>query len=174
MLSGLLLLAATATQLQVADLSGNPVAIQLSGKPTAVVFVSTLCPISNDYNERMSALYRDYKDRVRFVFVNANQNESSADVSKHAADVAFPFVPYKDPNNALADRLNATVTPEAFLFDAAGQLQYHGPIDDARNAARVTAHHLRESLDAVLAGRAPAASEKKAFGCTIKRVKKAS
>ncbi|HBY59334.1 MAG TPA: thiol-disulfide isomerase [Solibacterales bacterium] len=166
--------ALAAPPVELADLSGKPVRVELRGQPTAVVFYSTLCPISNDYNERMIEAYNQYRGRVRFLFVNANDNEPAPGVAKHAAGVGFPFQPFKDPGNALADRLNATVTPEVFLFDAAGALRYHGPIDDARNPARVTAHRLRDAVDAVLAGRTPVVAESKAFGCSIKRVKKAS
>src|SRR5262249_29178337 len=47
------------------------------GAVTAVVFISAVCPMSNSYNVRMSDLYREYAGKpVKFVFINANQNES--------------------------------------------------------------------------------------------------
>src|SRR5260370_25084550 len=67
-------------------LSGAAVSITPSkAEATVVVFMSTTCPISNAYNERMSALYRDYQGKnVQFVFVNANRNESPAAIEDHA------------------------------------------------------------------------------------------
>jgi len=73
-----------------------------------------------------------------------------------------------------ADRFGATVTPEAFVIDSAGVVRYHGSIDDSQNERRVGTQRLRSALDAVLAGRPPAQAETKAFGCSIKRVPKAS
>jgi hypothetical protein len=81
---------------------------------------------------------------------------------------------YKDPGNLLADQLGATVTPEVYVFDNAGVLRYHGQVDDSRNPARVKAHTLRAALDELLAGKSVTRAETKAFGCTIKRVKKVS
>ncbi|MBI3682513.1 MAG: redoxin domain-containing protein [Acidobacteria bacterium] len=140
-----------------------------------MLFLSTLCPISNDYNDRMSSLYNEYAARgIEFFFVNANNNESPAEVAAHAKAAEFPFPVFKDPGNALADRLGATLTPEAYLFDAGGVLRYHGQIDDSRNPARVRVHGLRDALDQVLASKPVSRQETKAFGCTIKRVRKAS
>jgi len=41
-------------------------------------------------------------------------------------------------------------------------------------AARIKVQHLRKALDALLAGQAVETAETRAFGCTIKRAKKAS
>src|SRR5579871_304044 len=66
------------------DLKGNPVAYSaLKGSATVVIFISTVCPISNGYNERMKAVYNDYAPKgVRFVFINANINEPARDVER--------------------------------------------------------------------------------------------
>jgi hypothetical protein len=142
---------------------------------TVVVFISTVCPVSNSYNLRMKELYRDYAPKgVKFEFLNANQNESQAEVEDHARLVGFPFPVSKDANNVMADRLGADYTPESFVLDREGAIRYHGRIDDAQNPARVRHNSLRLAIDAVLAGGEVPQPETKAFGCTIKRVRKAS
>src|ERR1700723_3522878 len=94
-----------------------------------VVFISTVCPVSNSYNLRMKELYRDYAPKgVKFEFLNANQNESQAEVEDHARLVGFPFPVSKDVNNAMADRLGADYTPESFVIDREGAVRYHGRI----------------------------------------------
>ena len=65
-----------------------------------------------------------------------------------------------------------TYGPNIDVIDKANTLLYHGAIDDARNPARVTTKGLRLALDAVLAGKPVAITETRAFGCTIKRVRK--
>ena len=140
-----------------------------------VVFISTICPISNSYNFRMKELYRDYAGRgVKFEFLNANQNESQAEVDEHARSVGFPFAVTKDKDNVMADRLGAQYTPECFVLGRSGAVRYHGRIDDAQNPARVRQSSLRLAIDAALDGREAPTPETKAFGCTIKRVRKAS
>ncbi len=157
------------------DLDGAPVTMETAGKITALFFIATQCPISNDYNERMQALVNDYQHRgIAFVFVNSNDTEPAAEVRKHMQDNRFTFPVYKDPHNKLADLLHAAVTPEVFLFDKIGTVVYHGAIDDSRNAAKITKRPLRDALEAVLAGKEAPVKEHKAFGCTIKRVKKIS
>jgi hypothetical protein len=154
---------------------GKPVSVPLSGKTTAVIFVSVQCPVSNAYNGRMKELFGEYKAKgVDFVFVNANSTESAADVARHASTNGFPFAVYKDVNNAMADRLNAQVTPETYVFDKSGNLAYHGSIDDSQTVERITKRPLKAALDAVLAGKPAPAAESKAFGCGIKRANKQS
>lgn len=142
---------------------------------TVLIFISTLCPISNSYNERMNSLYREYLGKnVQMIFVNANANESTAEIEEHAKANRFAFPVYKDAGNALADKLGATVTPETYIFDKSGVLRYHGYIDDAANAARVQVQGAREAIEAVLAGKPVGLKEARSFGCTIKRVRKSA
>ena len=54
------------------------------------------------------------------------------------------------------------------MFDADRRLVYHGAIDDSRDETAVTADYLRDALDAVLAGSAPAVADTPAVGCTVK------
>lgn len=161
---------------QLKDTSGNTVTLsQLKGNVTAIFFIATRCPISNDYNERMKALYNEYSPRgVKFVFINPNHTEPAAEVAEHAQKWGFPFKVYKDDNNVVADRFGAQFTPEVFVLDRDGVIRYHGAIDDSRPADKVTKHYLRTALDELLAGKAVSNPETKAFGCTIKRVQKAS
>jgi peroxiredoxin len=161
---------------QVRDLDGKAVAFSsLKGPITVVTFIATQCPVSNSYNQRMSDLYKDYTAKgVKFIFVNANRSEPVSEVREHAQRVGFPFPVYKDPDNILADRFDAQVTPENFVIDSSGVIRYHGAIDDNMNESRVRTRTLRAALDALLAGRPLPSTETKAFGCTIKRVRHSS
>src|SRR5213592_3010036 len=94
-----------------------------------VVFLSTVCPISTSYSGRLDDLYREYSAKgVKFLFLNANQNEPESAV--------YPFPLQKDAGGAMADRLGAQLTPEAFVIGPGDKIQYHGRIDDAQNLAR--------------------------------------
>lgn len=161
----------SADSLLVRDLTGKQLSIQTGQDVTVVTFISTQCPISNDYNDRMSAIYKDYSARgVKLFFVNANLTEPASEVAEHAKSVGFTFPVYKDEN--VAEKLGAQNTPETFVFDKIGKLLYHGYIDDARNVARIQNHGLRDAIDAALAGKPVASPLTKAFGCTIKRARR--
>jgi hypothetical protein len=81
---------------------------------------------------------------------------------------------YKDANNVLANRFGAEVTPETYVIDSSGIIRYHGSIDDSQNEARIRTRGLRNALDALLAGKPVEVTQTKAFGCTIKRVRRSS
>ena len=168
-------LGSNVTDFTLTDVQGAAVSFaSLKGSTTVVVFVGTKCPISNGYIERMNAIYQDYSAKgVKFVFVNANFNESASEIVEHAKSHGLAFPVYKDPESAVADHFGATVTPESFVI-AGDTLRYRGSIDDAVNPARVQRQGLRLAIDAVLANRTVEAAETKAFGCTIKRRRKAS
>lgn len=141
-------------------------------KATVVMFIATRCPVSNAYNERMRTIAQQYMSKgVRFVGINSNVIEPTPEVAEHAKQNGFPFPVLKDEGNKIADHFNAQFTPEIFVMDAKGVLRYHGRIDDSQNPANITTHDLRDTLDALLAGKNPPRAETKAFGCTIKRAR---
>jgi len=148
----------------------------LKGKKAVVLmFISTRCPYSNAYNERVAKLFDDYnKKEVVVIGINANHTESMDDARRHAEENKFAFPVLKDEGNVVADAYGAQFTPEIFVLDGALTLRYHGRIDNSHKIKEVETQDLRDVLNAMLAGKAIAKKETKAFGCTIKRVKKDS
>jgi peroxiredoxin len=141
----------------------------LRGRATVVIFFSTRCPMSNAFNYRRNVLYHDFGNRVRFIVVDSNFNESLDEVRTYAEETGFDFPVYQDVDNQLADSLGARSTTDTFLLDATGTTRYRGYIEDAPNPARTTKQGLRLALDAVLADQPVAMPETKAVGCAIRR-----
>lgn len=142
-------------------------------KATVVMFISTECPVSNAYNERIVALYGDYKDQgVQFIGINSNKNESVEEIAEHNKANKFYFFVLKDLKNEIADSFAARRTPEIYLLDEKRILRYRGAIDNSQKDPEI--HYLRGVLDLVVAGKEIPEDHKKtkAFGCTIKRVRK--
>ena len=163
---------ATIEDFTLPDVSGQERSLKsLAGKKgTVLLFIAVQCPVSNAYNERMEKLAADYKGKgIAVIAINSNSKEDADAVRAHAAENKLTFPILKDPANRIADKLGATVTPEAYFVDAGNKLLYHGRIDNSRNAAQIETSDLRNALDAALAGKAIEKSEAKAFGCTIKR-----
>lgn len=139
-------------------------------KATVLLFVSTRCPVSNAYNQRMAAIARNYAAKGVTVYgINANKAEDAPSIKAHAQQNGFDFVVLKDKGNIIADRFDAQVTPEAYVIDNKGTLRYHGRIDDSQNADDIQSHDLKAAVDAVLTGKTVPAKETRAFGCGIKR-----
>jgi peroxiredoxin len=145
-----------------------------TGKGAVVIWVSTQCPVSNAYNERMSAIAKEYQGKgLNFVGINSNKEEKSTEIAEHSKQHGFSFPVLKDEGNKIADLYGASVTPEVYVIDAKGTLRYHGRIDDNMKESGVTTQDLRAALDLLVAGQEITKAESKAFGCTIKRINKA-
>lgn len=142
----------------------------LKGEKGAVVmFLSAQCPVVKGYIERINAVAADYKAKgITFIGINSNATEDFAWV-KSDGDQNFKFPMLIDKGNKLADKLGATVTPEAYYVDAKNVLLYHGAIDNDRSGKAITDQYLRAAFDQSLAGQKVVNTRKNAFGCTIKK-----
>ena len=142
-------------------------------KATVLMFISTQCPVSNAYNERIVALHNDYKDQgIQFIGINSNRNESVEEIVEHNKTNKFSFLVLKDLKNEIADKFVAKRAPEVYLLDDKRILRYRGAIDNSQKNPET--HYLRETLALVVAGKEIPENLKKtkAFGCTIKRVRR--
>jgi peroxiredoxin len=132
------------------------------------------CPYVQAWEDRLSAIARDYANRgVRVVTVNSNDTDrypedSFEEMQKRSTARGFAFDYLYDEPQAVARTLEAERTPEVFAYDRDRRLVYHGAIDDNRDDTAVTQQYLRDALDAVLAGQAPAVAETPPVGCTLK------
>lgn len=142
-----------------------------NSKAIVIIFISTRCPVSNDYNSRMEKIYENYRDRgIAFLGINSNKEETVEEIGAHAKKNNLSFIILKDYRNVIADKFKASHTPEVFVLSPKFELLYHGRIDDSRKIKNVKSEDLRKALDEILSGREVSVKETKAFGCTIKRV----
>jgi peroxiredoxin len=142
---------------------------------TLVVFTCNHCPFAKGWESRIVELGNAYQAKgIGVVAVNANDPSVAAEddydgMVSRAKEKGFAFPYVVDATSGVAKAFGATRTPEAFLFDKDGKLVYHGAIDDnAQEPEKVTAHFLKDALDAVVAGKDVAVKETKSIGCGIK------
>lgn len=162
-------------------LSGSPVAVRPADNGvTALVFISSECPISSAYSPALNSLAREFpKDRLQLVGVCVDPDASSEVLLKYAQEYELNFQVARDRRGSLARRLGVTVTPEAVVIDSAGKVCYRGRIDDQfaarqkRNAVPRT-HELRDAVAAVLAGKQVAEPVVAAVGCPLPEVARPS
>jgi peroxiredoxin len=159
-----------AADFRLKDLEGKTQTLKdYRGKTAVLVFLSTQCPFSTAYYERISAIGTEYAARnVAVLGINSQTAESVEEIRAHSKqhNLAFPIV--KDEQSRIADAYGATRTPEVFVIDPTGVLRYHGRVDNAKNPAQVKRNDLREALDEMLTGKPVSIAETKAFGCLIK------
>lgn len=144
-----------------------------NSKAIVLMFVSTQCPVSNAYNERMAQLYEEYKAKgIQFIGINSNKQESVDEIKEHAKSNNLGFTILKDEQNIIADKFEASFTPEIYVLNGNLSLLYHGRIDDNRKSSEVKVTDLKNTLDEILTGKNVSNPKTKAFGCSIKIVSK--
>jgi peroxiredoxin len=145
-------------------------------KAIVIVFVGTECPLANLYLPTLAALHKTYAARgVQILAINANDQDSAAEVAAHARARKLPFPMLKDPEQRAADALGARRTPEAFVLDPRRVIRYHGRIDDqygyTHRRAGPAHTELKDAIEDLLAGRPVAIPFREFQGCVIGRGK---
>jgi peroxiredoxin len=148
---------------------------ELSGAPAVVVaFWCNHCPYVRAWEDRFNDIAREFSDRgVVTVAICANDAatypaDSFENMVVRASEKGYVFAYAHDEPQETARAYGAARTPEVFVLDAQGRVAYHGAIDDDTDPGAVRTSYLRDALEAVLAGRAPAPAQTPPVGCTIK------
>ena len=95
---------------QLQDYLGSPhrLADWSQKKAVAVVFFGVECPLAKLYGPRLDELAKAYEARgVAFIGINANQQDSLAEIAHYARIHRMEFTLLKDPGNAVADEFGA-------------------------------------------------------------------
>jgi thiol-disulfide isomerase/thioredoxin len=143
-----------------------------SGKPTVLIFLTIDCPISNRYAPTIQALAAKYAGRIAFWLVYPARLDSPTAITASVEGYGYRIPWLRDPDRVLVHKAQATITPEAAVFDADGHLQYHGRIDDlyqtiSRARPAPTHHDVDEVLQQILAKQAIIKHGAPAVGCYI-------
>jgi thiol-disulfide isomerase/thioredoxin len=136
-------------------------------------FVTTDCPLSNGYAPEMNRIEQAYAPRgVLFFAVQGDTTIPDEEVRRHAREYGYRFPALLDPHEVLARHTGATVTPEAVVLSPEGAVLYLGRIDNkvedfGKTRVEATEFDLRDTLEAVLAGRPVPHPRTRALGCAI-------
>jgi thiol-disulfide isomerase/thioredoxin len=160
------------------DLNGKPLdPFGVSqGRVVVLVFVRTDCPISNRYAPLLEKLSEEFRGKANFWLVYPDREQTALQIKAHLRDFHYSIPALRDIRHALVRRSQATITPEAALFDPSGRLLYHGRIDNwyedfGRSRAAATTHELSDAISAALGGRTISVSHANAVGCYISDLK---
>ena len=144
---------------------------ELKGQNGAViVFLSAQCPVVRGYVGRINELAAEYQAKgINFIGINSNATEDLNWVKSNVTEYGYKFPVLVDKGAVLADKLGASVTPEAYYIDAKNVLLYHGAIDNDRSGKNVTDMYLKTAFDSSLSGKKITRTSANAFGCSIKK-----
>jgi peroxiredoxin len=142
-----------------------------SGKAIVLVFWSFKCPVSLAYNDRMEEFQKKYKDKGVLIFgVAASSNESPEEIRANLKNLNLTVPVLLDAGGVLAEKLEATHTPEVFVLDGTMVLRYKGAWDNNKRvgeSGRIA--YVENTTEAILAKQTLVQAETKPFGCGIRR-----
>src|SRR5581483_10088365 len=127
-------------------------------KVVVVAFLGTECPLAKLYGPRLAELAAKYGQKgVAFVGIDSNTQDSLSEMAAYARTSGIEFPLLKDLNNAVADKLGATRTPEVVVLDKDRVVRYAGRIDDRCGVGyvrdKIDHDYLTAAVDRLLAGK---------------------
>ncbi len=145
-------------------------------KGTLVMFICNHCPFVKHVAGQLAELGSDCLSKgIGVVAISSNDvathpADSPEQMVREAEDRGYPFPYLYDETQEVAKAYRAACTPDFFLYDASRRLVYRGQLDSSRpdSGIPVTGADLRAAIDAVLAGKPPAAEQRPSLGCNIK------
>ncbi len=140
------------------------------------MFSCNTCPyvIKNQQRTRDLARFA-LQHQVGVILLNSNEaarNEADSynAMKEYGKQQECDFYYTVDKQSRIADALGATRTPEVFLFDAKGILQYKEAIDDnLTNESKVKREHAKEVITEMVLSKSVSVKESRSLGCGIKR-----
>ncbi len=164
------------TQIELTNLSGQIEKINLAKGPkgTVLFFLSPECPLCQSYSLTINKLQKTYANKgFQFIAIIPGKEfskESVIEFRNHYQLKGLQF--WFDPKLELVKFTQASITPEAIVFNAKGQKLYQGRIDNwayelARKRKVITAHELQDVLIQLDQKKEVKFRKTKAVGCFI-------
>ncbi len=146
-------------------------------KTEAVVFVflSPGCPIGDKYLPRLNEMAREYEPKgIKFFGIASNDGDTPEELKAWAQRHELAFQVLHDTRNIQADALLVERTNEVIVADARAVIRYRGAIDDQYGYTTTSPEpknrYLKDTLDAVLAGKPVGVKGTEVAGCKLTRV----
>ena len=152
------------------DLEGTPHSLlDYRGRVVVVNFWSAECPWAERADRLLGQWMMEWGGRVVLLTVASNVNETQELIAEAACQRGLAPV-LLDSGCRVADAWDAQTTPHVFVVDESGILRYQGALDDVTFRQREPKRfHVKEAVEALLAGRLPEVDSAPAYGCTVVR-----
>lgn len=141
------------------------------GQASLVIFTCNHCPYVKGSEDEMNQVIEKYLDQgLKVLAISANDAEQYPEDSfAKMKEKSLPYPYLYDESQAVAKSFDAACTPECFLFNAAGELAFHGTINDSpRHQDQVSQSYLAQAIDQVISDGQATPSFVHPLGCSIK------
>jgi peroxiredoxin len=144
-------------------------------RAVGVVVMCNHCPYVRLYLERLKQIQAEFQAQgFTLIGINANDEQALPEDSFDAMQIfssehqlTFPYL-YDAPQDVVRC-FGAERTPDVFLIDQSGVVQYSGAIDNQpHDPQAATTHYFREAIAQLLANQPISICQTDAVGCSIK------
>lgn len=155
------------------DLAGEPIrfAQNEDRAGTVFVFISPDCPLSRQYIPELNRLAAsDPAQEVAFFGVVSDRTLDRISAQKFGEEFKIQFPVLFDATGELAELLQPSHVPQAFMVDSQGAILYRGRINDLyadvnKRKAEATEHDLLNAMTTLAAGRTMEPRMTETVGC---------
>jgi thiol-disulfide isomerase/thioredoxin len=164
--------AAPPAELPATDGKSYPPLDPAGKKAVVLFFVSPFCSTTRPFMKEINAISADYADKAAISLVHSDAEITVEIAFQHADMEQVKARVLIDKAQQLAKHVGATTTPEAVIVSPAGEVLYRGRINDlylgpTKRQRAATTKDLRDTIDAVLAGKPTPSPQEPAQGCKI-------
>ncbi len=100
-------------------------------RAVVLVFVSTECPIANEFLPIVEQLAKKFADRsVQFLTIYSSPSDTAESIAAHQKQFKLTLPALYDREQQVLQSVGAERTAEAFVLDGRSVIRYHGRIDD--------------------------------------------
>ena len=142
-------------------------------KLKVIVFLGTECPLSVNYTLTLNNLQQQYADKgVQILGVFSFEDDTKSEIDDFVKKYNIEFTVQKDNLYHIADSLNATITPQAFLISPLGEILYSGKIDNwpitlGQRRTVITEYYLQDAIESYFNNKTIEIKKTEAVGCYI-------
>lgn len=170
-----------ATDFNLTNIDGKQVSMEdySDAKGFIVIFTCNTCPYAQAYESRIIDLDKKYASKgFPVIAINPNDlsqqpDDSMEKMKARAQEKGYTFPYLRDDSQEVAKAFGATKTPHVYLLNKEASDKYRvefiGAIDNSpRDASDVSERYVEDAIGALMSGKKPSITEKRAIGCTIK------
>jgi thiol-disulfide isomerase/thioredoxin len=138
-----------------------------------LVFLAPDCPLCINYTYTLKNLNKEYAQQaVRFRAVFPGKFFSTEEIREFVSKYEISLPAIYDHDHSVVKVCEASVTPQAVVFDRQDRKIYSGAIDNfafqpGGKRTVVTKHYLKDAIDHALQGKMPPVRNTEAVGCFI-------
>lgn len=154
-------------------LTNHKNALLQPNKVNVLLFLETDCPISQQMTLYIRQIANAADTSQTAILLVFQPPEEKGKIKKFLTDYQLNKLPFVvNKKGKLSGFCGATVTPEAFLYNAKDSLCYHGAINNlyatvGSKRPQATIHYLQANLDSLLAQKPLPFGPQPAIGCLI-------